>query len=515
MILLLSSLALGSVCANSILTSATATGVKIQLCMVIDGSASIDNTEWTIIKEAVAKAINDTLPHDGSVEFTIVQFGSSLSRYARTEIPPTVIESTNFITVAQQVVAIQKGGGSTPTAHGLYLGWQELRGSPNFAASVKKVINLATDETPNLRNNNATVDMDNSGGTIDARDDVIVVVNDAVSQGLDELDVEGIGILPSERDWFKDWVVRPQPGVLAPPFSKSGWIRVVADVPEFANTLGQKMQVIITGDRGIWVPPVEIALVVSAITVSVTSVVSSLASAVDNPQNYPSQMIAQRINQFLPETLKKWLHEFISSKRKLIIGQKTGRSFTLTRQEMLSYAVSLSILTFAFSYARVATLDQIWPVIPTVLATSIIVEFVKNFSIEVVARSRGVWTEHRLWYFGLAAFLFSTLAFKVPFSAPSRITHHSPKFTRRSLGLVSSASIFIALAFAAIFYALFINGYTLIGNMGLVMCLTMAFFDSLPIPPMNGKDIYNWSKVIWIALFMVAFALYTLCLLLL
>jgi Zn-dependent protease len=142
------------------------------------------------------------------------------------------------------------------------------------------------------------------------------------------------------------------------------------------------------------------------------------------------------------------------------------------------------------------------------------VEFVKNFVIEAVARKQGVWTEHRLWYFGLAAFLLSTLAFKVPFSSPSRNIHYSQKFTKRSLGLVSTASVFLGFVFAVIFYIVLVSGFTLIGSIGLVMSLTMAFFEALPIPPMNGKDIYDWSKILWVALFMATFALYMLCLLL-
>jgi hypothetical protein len=51
--------------------------------------------------------------------------------------------------------------------------------------------------------------------------------------------------------------------------------------------------------------------------------------------------------------------------------------------------------------------------------------------------------------------------------------------------------------------------------MGLVMSLTMAFFETFPIPPMSGKDIYDWSRILWMILFITTFALYMLCLFLL
>jgi hypothetical protein len=40
----------------------------------------------------------------------------------------------------------------------------------------------------------------------------------------------------------------------------------------------------------------------------------------------------------------------------------------------------------------------------------------------------------------------------------------------------------------------------------------MAFFDSIPIPPINGKDIYDWNKFLWISLFTSTFTLYMLVL---
>jgi hypothetical protein len=211
--------------------------------------------------------------------------------------------------------------------------------------------------------------------------------------------------------------------------------------------------------------------------------------------------------------LKKWLADFISSKRKLVIGQRKGHPFIPTRWEVLSYAIALSVLTFAFSYAKESDLNAILAVLPTVLATSMIVEFGKNFTTVTVARLQGIWTEHRLWYFGLTTFLFSSFVLRVPFSSPSRVTHNSPKFTRRSLGLVASSAVFVGLAFAGVFYLIFISGFTLIGNIGLVMCLTMAFFETVPIPPMSGKDIYDWSKPLWFLLFTMTLTFYMLCLL--
>jgi Zn-dependent protease len=501
------------VCALLLASSiAYGTGVKTQICLVVDGSGSISSSQWKIITQAVSVAINETIPHDGSVELSIVQFGySATDDYAKVELQPTVIDGTNYGTVAAQVSEIPKSNGNTPTAHGLYLGWSELKNSPNFGANVKQVINLATDGVPNSRNNNATTDLDESGGSTNAKDDVVAVVNTAVAEGLDELDVEGISMTQNDISWLKNWTVRPLPGIVAPPFTKAGWIRAVADPEEFASTIGQKMQVIISGNSEAWVPPAEGALFAGLLTVGLMSIFSSLGSAISEP----TSKVAKKVSSLLPEILKKWLYNFISSKRKPAINEEKRNALRLTKLEVASYGLALSILTFAFVFAKVQTLDEVFAVLPTIFATSIIVEFVKNFTVEVVARKLGVWTEHHLWYFGIGAFLLSTLAFKAPFASPSRNIHYSKSFTQRSLGLVSATSVFMGLVFAVAFGIVLVAGFAFVGSIGLVMGLTLSFFETLPIPPMNGKNIYDWSRPLWVGLFVSTLTLYMLCLLLL
>jgi Zn-dependent protease/uncharacterized protein YegL len=486
---------------------AAASSVKVQLCMVIDGSGTISSAEWATIVNAVAKGVNETVPHDGSVELTIVQFGQR----ARTELPPTIIDNANYAEVANSILKIPKINGGTVMADGLYLAWSELGSSVNYQSAAKHVINLATDGMPSGRNRNATSDLDGDG-RVDVYDDVIAVVNDAVNQGLDELDMEGIGISNSSMQWFKDNVVRPQPGIFAPPFTKAGWVRQVADVEEFASTIDQKLKSVIGGAGDVWTLDALGALAAGIFTVGVTSVVSALASAVANPETFPNQAVARKISEMFPEILKKWLHNFLSSKRKLIISPIVRSSFAVTKFEVASYAVALSVLTFAFAYVKAAALGDMFAVIPTVLVTSIILEVTRKYGTSVIARAKGVWTEYRLWYFGLVMFLFSSFVFKVPFSWPGRLTHNASKFTKKSRGLVAVAQVLIPLAFAIVFYTLFISGYTAIGNVGIVMCLTMALFDSLPIPPMNGKDIYDWNKLLWLGLFISAFTFYMLML---
>jgi hypothetical protein len=238
------------------------------------------------------------------------------------------------------------------------------------------------------------------------------------------------------------------------------------------------------------------------------AVVSTLASAATSSAGQAGSSLGAKIEDVVPSTVKKWLSDSISSKRKVEVKDKVGSRFVLTKIETVSYAVTMSILTLAFAYAKSESLSQILESIPLVLATSILTDFVKSYVITAISRHKGVWTEHRVWYLGLGLFAFSTLALKVPFSSPSRLAHCPGKMNKRLTGLLSSLSIMIMFAFAFIFLLLYFAGFTQVGNIGLIMCLTGGLFETLPIPPMGGKGIYDWNKAVWLTLFTASAASY-------
>ncbi len=254
----------------------------------------------------------------------------------------------------------------------------------------------------------------------------------------------------------------------------------------------------------VWAPSPPDVAVVATISVSSTVVVSALASAAVSSSSQGGSRTLERIGDILPGTVKKWLADSISSRRKIRIGEKAASWFMPTRIEIVSYAVTMTILTLCFAYAKSATLTQILETIPLILATSIFTDFVKSYLMISISRKMGVWTEHRLWYLGLTLFSFSAIVFKVPFSWPSRLARYSPKMTKRMDGFLSSISIVLSFVFASVFAALYMIGFTLIGNVGLIMCLTGVLFDVLPIPPMGGKGIFDWDKRMWLALFMIS-----------
>jgi len=255
----------------------------------------------------------------------------------------------------------------------------------------------------------------------------------------------------------------------------------------------------------VWVPTIGNGVAAPIFTGASLGVILALIFALT--RGSMSGELGNQPKDLPSDTIKNWLQDFVSSKRKLTVDEKQGSPFLPTKPEVLAYSLSIVLLSLSFSYVKVSSLNQILIVLPTILATSIIVTFVKTFGEVAYVRSRGVWTEHKIWYFGLVAFAVTTLAFRVPFSSPTRRVQ-SKESTPHLEGILSMAEIGLSLVFAAAFFILLEAGFTLIGSTGLAMCIIGAFFDTFPLSPMNGKTLYKYKKKLWVIFFLITLALY-------
>lgn len=92
--------------------------------------------------------------------------------------------------------------------------------------------------------------------------------------------------------------------------------------------------------------------------------------------SFPFERLAKKIGDMMPAIVKKWLNAFIKSKQKFSVEHKSGSPFIITSDEAASFALSVAVLTFSFSYVKAITWQQIIFYIPLVLATTILVEFI-------------------------------------------------------------------------------------------------------------------------------------------
>jgi len=265
----------------------------------------------------------------------------------------------------------------------------------------------------------------------------------------------------------------------------------------------------------VWVPKPTNAAVAVGVTAAVVGVISLIFAALSDPLAGAGGKVGDKTSGLIPDNIKQWLEEVVSSRRKAEIGEKKGSPIKPTKMETVAYITSIIVLGFSFAYVKVITLDQLWTLLPVFFITSVLVGFVQKFFSIAYMRSRGIWSEHKIWPLGLILFLFTTFAFKVPFSAPTRSVHQSKEDSERHSAFASTVEILISLAFAGAFFLLVMLGYTAIGGAGLAMCVIGSFFGTFPITPLSGKEIFDHNKRLWAGLFVATLIIFVVWLLLL
>ena len=221
------------------------TGTRAQLGFVLDGSNTIAPDNFQTMTHLLANALSNAavVPRDGSLEICVVQIGVHTEpNQTRLELEPTVITEATLGTITSRIRAISQGAGYTPIGSGIRECTRAMKGSPNWAGAASRVINLATDGTPY---DPSFPDDTSNRSTQDA----LSASAEAKAAGITELDVEVLGNIatdPSKLTFFRA-VVFPQPPAIVPPDSmKPGFVRLVANFPDFEGAVLAKVPLILT-----------------------------------------------------------------------------------------------------------------------------------------------------------------------------------------------------------------------------------------------------------------------------
>jgi len=190
---------------------AVSEGIKTDLAFVIDGSGSIDNTDFKDQLEGFAIAISNplTVPHDGSVSITVVQFSDD----ARIEVPLTAIDSkATADSIAGQIRAIRQLDDGTAMDLGIEKAVEAIgEGTPN----ARRIICMSTDGEPN--------------DIFEA----LAAADSAIVSGIDEIDAIGIG-RGADIGFLEDFV-------------RNGTVYSYSNFAEFAQNIGNKIRAIVGG----------------------------------------------------------------------------------------------------------------------------------------------------------------------------------------------------------------------------------------------------------------------------
>jgi hypothetical protein len=199
--------------------SAPAMAQDVDLVLCIDGSSSMGSGGFGIETEGTAQAVENVIPHNGSVRLTVIQFSSD----AQLEVGPVVIDDTNFADVANDIRNISYLTGQT-----------DIRDCVELAQATVESLMPETDRW--------VLDVSSDGGPQDPQA-AYDAADVAYNAGFDAINGIGIGddfdgSDPNNPGYeFMEHFVRPQPVGGEDGFWV--WAQTVDDYPEI---LAQKIE---------------------------------------------------------------------------------------------------------------------------------------------------------------------------------------------------------------------------------------------------------------------------------
>jgi Zn-dependent protease len=179
--------------------------------------------------------------------------------------------------------------------------------------------------------------------------------------------------------------------------------------------------------------------------------------------------------------------------------------------------LTISALVLAFALGGFSSF------IPALLVVVVVFLSHEVLGHKLVAQHFGCFAEYRMWPMGLFLALITSL-FGFIFAAPgavyiSPVTKKGFAFsvvhlTKRENGLISIAGPAVNIALGAVL--LVMRTFWPIGLLTVAVEFSafLAMFNLLPIGPLDGQKVMEWSGIIWVAAIAAAAALYILALVL-
>jgi parallel beta-helix repeat protein len=250
-------------------------------------------------------------------------------------------------------------------------------------------------------------------------------------------------------------------------------------------------------------PPENVAVAVAAgaaITVGFTGLMSLSGLG----QSLNSAITKMNIPDWLKDFLKSYSEEVFKTLTK---EKMKAKKKVFTKKEIATIIFSASIITIVFGYVEANGLPQfsslsvLAVVIPPVLSTVVLISVTDALFTALSSKTCNVKSESKVWLHGVIAFLVSGLLFLVPFASPTRSTYQCGEISKKTKGLLVLSKMLLFLTLSIPFSLLFIFGFMSLGDNGLLIILITVSYSLIPIKPLEGKEIFDFDKKVWLATF--------------
>jgi len=181
--------------------------------------------------------------------------------------------------------------------------------------------------------------------------------------------------------------------------------------------------------------------------------------------------------------------------------------------EIIDIVVSVLALAIAFAIGRLGYF-------PIILLTIGVGFVAHELAHRFVANHYGAKAFYRAWPEGLLLMFAMTLISggRFLFAAPGAVYIYSSYLSKRENGIISIAgammNFILAIFFLFVAVAIGLRGTPSsemlaesFVSFGTYMNLYLAFFNMIPIPPLDGSKVIRWNFIVWLVFFAILFAL--------
>lgn len=174
----------------------------------------------------------------------------------------------------------------------------------------------------------------------------------------------------------------------------------------------------------------------------------------------------------------------------------------MSRLDLASLGLVILITTLVYGFVQAngfpSFLDPavLAVVLPRTFIPVSLVTVTGQLSDALCTHTNKVYRQFRLWFHGLVTFALSGLILLFPFSSAGITRYQSRELSTKTKGLIVLFKMLATLMLAIPFATMYLLGFKIFGDVGLLLVLMRTFFSFVPLRPLAGRIVYDYKREI-------------------